>query len=141
MNGTRHLLALAAVTLLLAGCGGSESVSSTSGAAPDSSPSSASPAPAALPDTAVPYAVTGVVRDAAGKPVRGVHVAMTSLDNPGNAVPELAVFTDDDGRYRWPASVAPGRYELRVAAPSGTATTSVTVTSTGPATADLTVRS
>lgn len=65
----------------------------------------------------VPGALHGAVRSAAGKPVVGVLVAATSMDDPPRPVPEVAVITDGDGGYEWP--LAPGRYRLNVSSPSG----------------------
>ena len=140
MSSTGSLVALAAVAaLLLAGCGGSDTVGTSSGGS-RSTPASATAAPAASQPSQIPYAVTGVVRDADGHPVHGVNVAMISLDEPANPVPELAVLTDEHGRYRWPASVPPGRYRLVVTAGQGTASTVVDVPAGGTASADLTLR-
>ena len=55
--------------------------------------------------------VTGHVTEPGGRPVSGVLITPRSLDDPPPAVPELAVFTNDDGRYEW--SLPPGNYELK----------------------------
>jgi protocatechuate 3,4-dioxygenase beta subunit len=133
MNTIGSVVTLAAFALLLGGCGEAGDTASTSG----DSPSSAAAAPRSSDRSGITYAVVGVVRDAQGNPVRGVNVAMTSLDEPGNPVPELAVLTDERGRYRWPASVSPGRYELLAATPKGRASTMVHLSDTKSVTADL----
>lgn len=58
--------------------------------------------------------LSGSVRDDAGKPVGGAMVVPRSLQRPGPAIPELAILTDDSGRYAWP--LPPGSYELTVTA-------------------------
>jgi len=141
VNGIRGSVALTGAVMFLAACGGLGTTEVNNGGdSSGSSPSSATPKPASSDRSDVRYAVTGVVRDTAGRAVEGVNIAMVSLDVPGNPVPELAVLTDRRGRYAWPASVRPGRYELRVNAPGGTATTHVTVRAGVVAKADLTLR-
>jgi hypothetical protein len=49
---------------------------------------------------------------AAGQPVGGALVTPQSTDQPPQAVPELAVFTDEQGRYAW--TLPPGGYRLHV---------------------------
>ena len=44
--------------------------------------------------------VTGRV-EAGGEPVRQVLMEPRSLDDPAPPIPELAVFTNDNGRYEW----------------------------------------
>lgn len=57
--------------------------------------------------------VAGTVSDQEG-PVAGALVTPTSLDTPSQAVPEVAVFSDSEGRYSW---VLPaGRYRITVTA-------------------------
>jgi Carboxypeptidase regulatory-like domain len=53
--------------------------------------------------------VTGRV-EAGGEPVRRVLIEPLSLDDPAPPVPELAVFTDDTGRYEW--RLPAGSYRL-----------------------------
>lgn len=91
-----------------------------------SASASASAGAAAAPRGAVPAAVagkgaptfkqglSGSVRDEAGKPVGGAMVVPRSLQQPGPAIPELAILTDDSGRYAWP--LPPGSYDLVVTA-------------------------
>ena len=57
--------------------------------------------------------VRGTVVDAGGKPLAGVLVTPQSTDTPPRAVPELAVMTDQDGRFQWP--LPPGNYTLSFA--------------------------
>ena len=58
--------------------------------------------------------VDGRVSDQQGIPVTGALVTPTSLDTPSKAIPEVAVFTNDEGRYSW---VLPaGRYRITVTA-------------------------
>lgn len=91
----RAHLALLIGVLALGACGG-ESPSSDSGGPPGATTAQAT--------------VTGVVSDAAGRPVDGALVQPKSLDDPPHPVPELAVLSGPDGRYEW--RLAPGRYEL-----------------------------
>lgn len=53
---------------------------------------------------------TGMVVDAAGKPVAGAMIAVRSLDMPARPVPEIAVLSGEDGRYAWPLPA--GRYQF-----------------------------
>lgn len=64
---------------------------------------------------AIPGALHGTVHTPDGKPVIGVMVTATSIDDPPRPVPELAVMTDDQGRYEWP--LAHGRYRITVELP------------------------
>ncbi|GIJ79287.1 Carboxypeptidase regulatory-like domain-containing protein [Micromonospora phaseoli] len=56
--------------------------------------------------------VTGAATTAAGDPVRGASVRVSSLDEPAPAIPEIGVLTGDTGRYEW--RLPPGRYEIVV---------------------------
>jgi hypothetical protein len=51
-------------------------------------------------------AVQGQVRDAQGQPIQGVLV----VPQGSEPVPEIAVFTNAQGSYRW--SLAPGTYTM-----------------------------
>ena len=82
----------------------------------------------------------GVVRDASGDPVAGVMVSAVSLATPRQAVPELAVMSDRDGRYSWPAVLSPGPYELRAETPDGPAVARVQVRPDTSASVDLRAR-
>jgi hypothetical protein len=58
--------------------------------------------------------LTGTVRDDAGMPVIGAMVTPRSLQSSGPPIPELAILSNQDGRYTWP--LPPGNYELIVSA-------------------------
>ena len=90
-----RLGAFATLALLLAACGGGDDGDRNGGDAPTG---------------AVTGALVGRVTDEAGRPVQRAFVEPTSLDTPAAAVPEIAVFTDESGRYRW--TLEPGRYEV-----------------------------
>lgn len=75
--------------------------------------------------TAVPGALHGTVRTRDGQPIPGVMVTATSTDDPQRPVPELAVMTDDQGRYEWP--LVPGRYRITVTLSAGEASSEITV--------------
>lgn len=94
-RGALLLPSILAAVLLLAGCTGTPGQ-------PDPSPT-ASPSPTAL-------VVSGTVLDAVGHPVAGATVLFA--DSPV-AVPDIAVLTDDEGRFSL-AAPAPGHYELLV---------------------------
>lgn len=59
---------------------------------------------------------TGIVVDAQGTPVEGALVSVAESEGP---VPEIALRTGSDGRFRVP--LPPGRALLRAYAPDGTA--------------------
>ncbi len=81
----------------------------------------------------------GTVTDSAGAPVAGVLVTPQSTDTPPQAVPEVAVMTDDQGRYQW--SLAPGAYTLTFTAEGyAPATEAVVVGPAVPVTLDVTLR-
>lgn len=44
------------------------------------------------------------------RPVAGAVIAARSLDRPARPIPEIAIVTDDDGRFQWP--LRPGTYRL-----------------------------
>jgi protocatechuate 3,4-dioxygenase beta subunit len=71
--------------------------------------------------------VSGRILDAAGHPVAGAIVVPRSQDSPPQELPEIAVMTDDDGRYQW--TLPPGRYSFTVHH-NGQASSSQTVTVT-----------
>jgi hypothetical protein len=58
--------------------------------------------------------VTGQIRSSSGTPIAGASVLPRSLDASGPAIPEIAIESDEDGRYEWP--LRPGAYELTFAA-------------------------
>jgi hypothetical protein len=75
--------------------------------APDIGASVAAPAPT--------QGLAGSVRDESGKAVVGALVTPRSLQAAGGpAIPELAILSDEAGRYAWP--LHPGPYELTVTA-------------------------
>ena len=70
--------------------------------------------------------VTGRVSDSNGNPVRNALVHPKSLDENSPPIPEIAVVTDEDGRYTW--RLFPGRYDISVSAQGyGELTEQVTV--------------
>jgi hypothetical protein len=88
--------------------------------------------------TNVPGSLHGTVRTPDGKPVANALVAATSNDDPPAPVPELAIVTDDEGRYEWP--LRPGRYRLTVdVAGIGKATGDTTIENGTEPVLDLTV--
>lgn len=52
----------------------------------------------------------GQVSDSRGTPIAGVMVVPVSTDTPPQAVPEIAVMTNEEGRYQW--TLSPGAYTL-----------------------------
>ena len=85
------------------------------------------------------HGVDGKVSDQDGKSVTGALVTPTSLDTPSKAIPEVAVFTNDEGRYSW---VLPaGRYRITVTADGYLeASMETDVPEDGTATLDLQLR-
>ncbi|MCL4187551.1 MAG: carboxypeptidase regulatory-like domain-containing protein [Rhodobacteraceae bacterium] len=70
--------------------------------------------------------VEGRVTDARGRPVAGAFVEARGTGPRPNPVPEIAVFTDGDGRYRW--FLPAGSYAITVTAEAlGRRTLAVTV--------------
>jgi len=61
-----------------------------------------------------PTGVGGRVTDPDARPVSGAWIQPAALDSPSPAIPEMAVVTDERGRYFW--QLPPGRYELRASA-------------------------
>jgi hypothetical protein len=130
------------VVVLLAACG-QESVAS--GGDPqqtdDATVTNEQPVTNATSDPGGPPVggtVTGVVVNGAGQPVNGVVIEAKSLDQPPQAIPEMVVVTDAQGRYMWP--LKPGRYELAArAADRSSSTAQVVVTAGETAQANLTV--
>jgi len=80
--------------------------------------------------------VDGMVSDQQGNPVTGALVTPTSLDTPSKAIPEVAVFTNTEGRFSW---VLPaGRYRITVKADGyQEASAETEVPENGTATVDL----
>jgi hypothetical protein len=69
------------------------------------------PAPA---PTADGQGVEGRITDTQGRPVAGALVVPKSLDEPSPPIPEIAIVSDEQGRYAW--RLPPGRYEISVSA-------------------------
>lgn len=70
--------------------------------------------------------VEGRVTDGRGRPVAGAFVEARGTGANPNPVPEIAVFTDEDGRYRW--FLPAGSYAITVSAEGrGQRTLAVTV--------------
>lgn len=65
---------------------------------------------------AVSQGVAGVVVATSGAPIADVFVQAVPADAAAGPVPEIAIVTDERGRYHWP--LPPGRYLLSVA-PAG----------------------
>ena len=56
------------------------------------------------------HGVHGSVEGPDGKPIAGAFMQPKSLDDPANAIPEIAVLSGEDGRYEW--SLTPGEYSI-----------------------------
>lgn len=113
--------------LLLAACGAGDDDRLRAAGGPATAASAPVEAPASPARPGAGDASRGVVRDASGAPVPGVMVRAVSLATPAQAVPELAVMSDAEGRYAWPAVLSPGPYELRAETPDGPAVARVQV--------------
>ncbi len=72
-------------------------------------PTRPSPAP-----SAGGQGVEGRITDRHGRPVGGALVTPKSLDEPSPPIPEIAIVSDEEGRYAW--RLPPGRYEISVSA-------------------------
>lgn len=68
-----------------------------------------SPAP-----TAGGQGVEGRITDTQGRPIAGALVVPKSLDEPSPPIPEIAIVSDEQGRYAW--RLPPGRYQISVSA-------------------------
>ncbi|MEV4625740.1 carboxypeptidase-like regulatory domain-containing protein [Micromonospora sp. NPDC049523] len=102
MRHVRSVLGLIVIVGLLSACG-------VSADGPDRSSNPGDPTPSKSDGPVVWGTVVGTVRGPAGQPVAGVLVVPGAVD-PTLEVPEIAVTTDQDGRYVW--QLLPGRYEL-----------------------------
>jgi hypothetical protein len=58
--------------------------------------------------------VGGLITDACGRPITGAFIRPRGLDEPSPAIPEIAIVSDSQGRYRW--RLVPGKYEISVSA-------------------------
>jgi hypothetical protein len=93
---------------------------------------------ASRPAPSLAEGVTGVVTDESGKPVEGAMIVPTSREAGGPPIPEIAILSATDGRYRWP--LRPGRYDVTVRAEGyEDVTRQVTVTAGSVATLDFVV--
>ncbi len=70
------------------------------------------PVESTQPEDTAPLAegVAGRVSQPGGPAVAGAVITATSLDHPARPIPEIAILTDDDGRFEWP--LRPGSYRL-----------------------------
>lgn len=93
----RLVVLLLGAVLVLSACGGD------AGSPRPVSGASSTPAPTSS-------AVSGQVRDAGKRPVRGALVVPRPMDATTPGVPEIAVLTDAGGRFTW--QLPPGSYEL-----------------------------
>lgn len=66
------------------------------------------------PGRGIMEGVRGRVMAPDGRPVVGAFIQPKSLDSPSKPIREIAVLTDDEGRYSWP--LVPGQYELSASA-------------------------
>lgn len=55
--------------------------------------------------------VTGLVT-MDGRPIVNVRIQAKSLDKPSRPIPEIAIITNKEGRYKWP--LIAGKYEISV---------------------------
>jgi hypothetical protein len=58
--------------------------------------------------------VVGRVVAADGHPIANAWIRPASLERPGPPIPEIAIVSEADGRYRWP--LPPGQYQVSVSA-------------------------
>ena len=56
--------------------------------------------------------VTGRVTTMDGRPIVEAGIHAKSLDEPSNPIPEIAIVTNEEGRYKWP--LVAGKYEISV---------------------------
>lgn len=131
--------ALLLVLLALTACGAGASTGGGAPAGAGGPDTSVSGQPGDPGGKATGAVVEGVVTDAAGKPVAGAVVMPKSADTPPQAVPEKAVFTDEQGRYTW--TLSPGKYTLSISHNGAvTETEAVTVTEAQPAKLDVSLK-
>lgn len=58
--------------------------------------------------------VEGRITDTEGRPVEGALIQPSSLDDPRQPIPEIAILSDATGKYQWP--LFPGHYEILASA-------------------------
>jgi len=56
--------------------------------------------------------VTGFVTTMDGRPIVEAWIQAKSLDKPTNPIPEIAIVTNKEGKYKWP--LVAGKYEISV---------------------------
>lgn len=56
--------------------------------------------------------IVGRVSTSDGDFVKGAFMQPKSLDHPAQPIPEIAILSDDEGKYAWP--LLPGNYEISV---------------------------
>ena len=64
------------------------------------------------PGPGIREGITGRVTNSSNLPVKGALVQPRSLEDPSPPIPEIAILTDGEGRYKWP--LLPGNYEISV---------------------------
>lgn len=105
--------------VLASGLGGCAAAGTDSPDTPRSSDESA--------EGMITQGITGTVTRTDGSPVAGAFIAASSLDRPAPPIPEIAILTNEAGRFTWP--LQPGRYRLTALVDGeeiGTATAAVT---------------
>ena len=75
--------------------------------------------------------IVGRITDTRGQPIVGALVQPRSLDDPSPPIPEIAIVSDDNGRYTW--QLSPGSYELSVSADGYRGMTKLTKVKAGQA--------
>jgi hypothetical protein len=74
-------------------------------------PPPAGPSPAPSADG---QGVEERITDSRGRPIAGALVVPKSPDEPSPPIPEIAIVSDEEGRYAW--RLPPGRYQISVSA-------------------------
>lgn len=115
-NDRRHVLALLAGSVLMTVAGNARAGQTPPASEGDGivgADSTADAAGAAPGDETL----KGQVLTYGGKPVFGASVSFQSLDNPPQAVPDIAQITGEDGGFG--AVLPPGHYRVTVMSPAG----------------------
>lgn len=86
--------------------------------------------------TALAEGLTGLVRDAAGRPVAGAWIRVESLDPSPPPAPDIAILSNAEGQFEWP--LRPGRYRV-TAMLDGRELATATVTVPAGATVSITL--